>query len=99
MINAAGTTHTGFLGVDHEAFAGRPKSCRVVAPNLDQVVGVGLHTLQPGTGVSVGCGHSLRPSLTLIVIPPELHLRRTITEIFFFFFRVQFVIEHDEGSR
>lgn len=76
-------TLTGFLGADGEALAGRPESCRVVAPNLHQVVGVGLHALQPGVGVCVGRCHSLRPCLALLVIPPELHLKRTIMEICF----------------
>lgn len=80
-MTAAAETHTGFLGADGEALAGRPESCRVVAPDLHQVVGVGLHALQPGVGVCVGRGHSLRPCLALLVIPPELHLKWTIMEI------------------
>lgn len=73
-------TPTSFLGADLEALAWRPISCRVVTPDLDQVVGVRLHALQPGVGVRVGRGHGVRPSLALLVVPPELHLRRRIRE-------------------
>lgn len=80
VVPAVTATHTSFLGADLEALAWRPISRRVVTPDLDQVVGVGLHAVQPGVGVCVGRSHGVRPPLALLVVPPELHLGRRIKE-------------------
>ncbi len=73
--------HTGFLGVDLEMIAGRPVSCRIVTPNLNQVVGVGLHTLQPCVVLPPGYHHPLGAPFTVFMIPPVLHLGHIGTEV------------------
>lgn len=81
ILNSFKAQHTGFLGADLEALAGWPVSGRVVAPNLNKVVGVCLHTLQPGMVLPAGHHHPLGPSLTVFMIPPVLHLGHTRTEM------------------
>lgn len=73
--------HTGFLGVDLEAMAGRPVSCSVEASNFNKVVGVGLHTIQPGVVLPAVYRHPLGPSLAVFLSPPELHLRHRGAEV------------------
>lgn len=63
---------TGFLGANQQPLARRPVAGRVVASNLDEVVGVWPHVLQPG--VVPPAGHRLGFSLTVLVAPPVLHL-------------------------
>lgn len=61
--------------------AGWPVSCRVVAPNFDKVVGVGLHTLQPGVVLGARYHNPLGPALAVFMIPPVLHLGHTGTQV------------------
>lgn len=79
IINCFRAQHTGFLGEDLEVLAGRPISCRVVAPNFNKVVGVRLHTLQPGVVLPARYHHPLGPSFTVFMIPPVLYLGHTGT--------------------
>lgn len=72
--------HTSFLGADLEVLAGWPVSCRVVALNLNKVVGVCLHTLQPGMVLPAGYHHPLGISLTVFMIPPVFYLGHIRTE-------------------
>ncbi len=58
-----------------------PVSCRVVAPNLNKVVGVGLHTLQPGVVLPAGYHDPLGSPLTVLVVLPVLHLGHTGAEM------------------
>lgn len=81
ILNCFKAQHTGFLGADLEVLAGWPVSGRVVAPNLNKVVGVCLHTLQLGMVLPAGHHHPLGPSLTVFMIPPVLHLGHTRTEM------------------
>lgn len=66
--------HTGFLGADLQPLAGWPVSGRVVAPNLNEVVGVWQHIVQSGMVPPAGHHHPLCCSLIVLVSPPILHL-------------------------
>lgn len=71
-------THTRLLGVDEKVFAAWAVSTRVVGLDLNIVLGVGCHPLQPG--VVLPAGRHYPEGLVLgFIAPPVLHLGHTKT--------------------
>lgn len=74
VVLASGLTCS--LGEHLAVFAGRADTGSVVGSDLDEVVGVWQHVLQPGLVHGGGHKDTIGSRLCIVILPPVLHLVR-----------------------